>query len=87
MFAQQIGQWFKSGVRRNEVMIGSVFRKIRNGNISETARVLDIVPDSMGIPHVHFTVSLGSAYQNCFEEQRTLGLATFAEKFPSALPA
>ena len=87
MFAQQIGQWFKSGVRRNEVMIGSVFRNIRNGNIIETARVLDIVPDSMGIPHVHFTVSLGSAYQNCFEEQRTLGLATFAEKFPSVLPA
>ncbi len=87
MFAPQISQWFKSGVRRKEVMIGGVFRNIREGNIIETARVLDIVPDSMGVPHVHFTVSLGSAYQNCFEEQRTLGLATFAERFPSALPA
>ncbi len=87
MFAQLIGQWFKSGVRRNEVIIGSVFRNIRKGNIVETARVLDIVPDSMGVPHVLFAVSLGSADQNCFEEQRTLGLATFAEKFPSALPA
>ena len=87
MIAQQIGQWFRSGVRRKEVTIGSVFRNIRNGNIIETARVLDIVPDSLGVPHVHFAVSLGSEYQNCFEEQRTLGLATFAEKFPSALPA
>ncbi len=87
MIAQQIAQWFNSGVRRKEVTIGSVFRNIRNGNIIETARVLDIVPDSLGVPHVLFTVSLGSAYQNCFEEQRTLGLATFAEKFPSVLPA
>ncbi len=87
MFAQLIGQWFKSGVCQNEVMIGSVFRNIRNGNIIETARVLDIVPDSLGVPHVLFTVSLGSASQNCVEEQRTLGLDTFAEKFPSALPA
>jgi len=87
MFAQQISQWFSSGVRRKEITIGGVFRNIRQGNIIETARVLDIVPDSLGVPHVHFTVSLGSAYQNCFEEQRTLGLATFSEKFPSALPA
>ncbi len=87
MFAQQIGQWFKSGVRRQEVKIGGVFRNIRKGNIIETARVLDIVPDPMGVPHVHFMVSVGSLHQNCFEEHRTLGLATFAERFPSVLPA
>ncbi len=87
MFAQQIGQWFKSGVRRQEVKIGGVFRNVRRGNIIETARVLDIVPDPMGVPHVHFMVSVGSVHQNCFEEHRTLGLATFAERFPSVLPA
>ena len=87
MFAQQIGQWFKSGVRRQEVKIGGVFRNIRKGNIIETARVLDIVPDPMGVPHVHFMVSVGSAHQDCFVEHRTLGLATFSERFPSALPA
>ncbi len=87
MFAQQISQWFNSGVRRQEVKIGGVFRNIRKGNIVETAKVLDIVPDSMGVPHVHFMVSMGSAYQSCVQEQRTLGLTTFAERFPSALPA
>ena len=87
MFAQQIGQWFKSGSDRQEVKVGGVFRSTRRGNITETAKVLDIVPDSLGVPHVHFTVSVGSAHQECFEEQRTLGLATFSEKFPSALPA
>ncbi len=87
MFAQQIGQWFKSGVRRHEVKIGGVFRSIRRGNIIETAKVIDIVPDSMGVPHVHFMVSIRSAHHECFKEQRTLGLATFSERFPSASTA
>ena len=86
MFAQQIGQWFKSGTRQQEVKIGGVFRNIRKSNVVETARVLDIVPDSVGIPHVHFMVSVGSTHQECFQEHRTLGLATFAERFSGALP-
>ncbi len=94
MFAQQIGEWFKSGVRRQEVQIGGEFRNIRKGNIIETARVLDIAPDPMGVPHVHFMVSIKCAHQDSFEEhqdsfeeRRTLGLTTFAERFASALPA
>lgn len=87
MFAQQIGQWFKSGVHQTDVKIGGVFRNIRKGNIIETARVLDIVPDPMGVPHVHFTVSIRNAHQECFREQRTLGLTTFSERFPSASTA
>ena len=87
MFAHQIGEWFRSGERRQEVEIGGVFRNIRKGNIIETARVLDIVPDPMGVPHVHFMVSVRIAHQDSFEERRTLGLATFAERFASALPA
>ncbi len=87
MFAQQIGEWFKSGVRRQEVQIGGVFRSIREGNIIETARVLDIVPDPMGVPHVHFMVSVKIAHRDSVEERRTLGLATFAERFAGALPA
>ncbi len=87
MFAQLIGEWFKSGVRRQEVTIGGVFRHIRKGNVVETARVLDIAPDPMGVPHVHFMVSVKGSHRESFEEQRTLGLATFAERFQSALPA
>ncbi len=87
MFAQQIGQWFKSGTRRQDVKIGGVFRNILRGDMVETAKVIDIVPDSMGVPHVHFTVSIRSAHQECFREQRTLGLTTFWERFPSATTA
>ncbi len=87
MFAQQIGQWFKSGSRRQEVKVGGVFRNILRGSIVETAKVIDIVPDSTGVPHVHFTVSIRSAYHECFQENRTLGLTTFSERFPSASTA
>ncbi len=87
MFAQQICQWFKSGVRQHEIKIGGVFRNIRKSNVVETARILDIVPDPVGVTHVHFMVSVGSAHQACFQEHRTLGLDTFVERFPSALPA
>ena len=87
MFVQQIFQWFKSGARIQEVKIGAVFRNIRRGNMVETAEVLDIVPDSMGVPHVHFSVSIRSAHQDCFHEERTLGLASFAERYSCALTA
>ena len=87
MFALNISQWFRSDPDRQDVKVGEVFRNIRRGNIIETAKVLDIVPDSLGVPHVHFTVSVASAHQECFEEHRTLGLATFAERFPSSVTA
>jgi len=87
MLAQQFGQWFKSGSRPQEVTVGSVFRNIRKGNIIETAKVLDIVPDPMGVPHVHYSVSIQSSHRKCFEEHRTLGLTSFSERFGKAQTA
>lgn len=85
MLALQVGQWFKSGTRPADVKVGAEFRKVRRGNIVEVAKVLEIVPDCMGVPHVHYKVSIQSAHHECFEEQRTLGLASFAERFGGAL--
>lgn len=87
MFAQQFGQFFKTEKRRQEVKVGAIFRNVRRGNIIETAKVLDIAPDSMGVPHVHFALSVQSTHQEGVEEHRTLGLATFAEKFSGAVTA
>ncbi len=87
MFAQSLGHWFKNTSRQQEVKVGDVFRNIRRGNIIETAKVLDIVPDSMGVPHVHFRISIESGHQECFQEERTLGLTSFAERFSSVLTA
>ncbi len=85
MLALQVDKWFKSGSRSDEVKVGAEFRKERRGNILEIAKVLEIVPDPMGVPHVHYQVSIQSAHHECFEEQRTLGLASFAERFGKAL--
>jgi len=87
MFAQQLGQLFKNEKHRQDVKVGAVFRNIRRGNIIETAKVLDIAPDSMGVPHVHYTLSIQSTHQEGVEEHRTLGLASFAEKFSGAVTA
>ena len=85
MLALQVGQWFKSGPPGQDVKVGAEFRKVRRGNIVEVAKVLEIVPDCMGVPHVHYKVSVQSAHQECFEEQRTLGLVSFAERFGKAV--
>jgi hypothetical protein len=87
MFAQQLGQLFKTESHRQEVKVGAIFRNVRRGNIIETAKVLDIAPDSMGVPHVHYSLSIQSRHQEGVEEQRTLGLASFAEKFAGIVPA
>ena len=87
MFAQQLGQLFKHTASKTEVKVGSVFQNIRRNNIIETAKVLDIVPDSLGVPHVHYQVSVHSAHQECFEEQRTLGMESFAERFSKLITA
>lgn len=81
MLALNVSNWFKSASPSQDVKIGSVFRNVRRGNIIEIAKVLDIAPDSMGVPHVHYAVSIRSAHQECFEEHRTLGLASFAQRF------
>ena len=85
MLALQVGHWFKSGSRRTDVKVGEEFRKVRRGNVVEIAKVLEIAPDCMGVPHVHYKVSIQSAHHECFEEQRTLGLTSFAERFTKAV--
>ncbi len=83
MFAQQISQWFSAGARQEEVkiMVGAVLRKNLRGNNIEIAEVIEIFPDSTGVRHVRFIVSIQSADRR-FREQRILGLAAFSEMFP-----
>ena len=86
MFSFRVDRLLKSTSSRQNVNVGEIFRRVRRGNIVETAKVLDIAPDSMGVPHVHYEVSIRGGEQHCFEEQRTLGLACFAERFTKVIP-
>ena len=75
---------FKQGPDQDTIQAGSVYRRIRRDNTVETATVLAIREDSMGIPHVRYRVSFGRADQHIFEEgPRVLSLACFREQYRS----
>ena len=65
---------------------GSVYRIAREGNLMETATVLEIDDDSFGIPHVRYQVRIGRSDNCVFEEgPRVLALSCFAEHYNLAL--
>ena len=75
-------------VRPEQVCSGAVFRRIHADHLVETARVLSVVPDQNGIPHVRFSV--------CFERARfsrqevgtrMLALASFTECYREPVEA
>ncbi len=87
MFAPQLSKLFNSVPHLVEVKVGEVFETIRDGNIVETARVVGIGPDSLGIPHVHFEVRIKKSNLNCVEENRTLGLEPFTQRYSKCAAA
>ena len=78
----KFGRCFKRGPKRAAIRTGCVYRRIRGGNMMETATVLDIHDDPFGIPHVKYKVTIGrsdqSSYWNC---KRVLALQSFAELY------
>ncbi len=67
-----------------EVKAGDCFHRLLNGQVSETARVVSVTSDGVGIPHVRFWVHHERTESS--DEQRTLALSAFSERFtePSA---
>ena len=75
---------FKQRSDQETIQAGAVYRRIRRDNTVETATVLSIREDSMGIPHVRYRVSFGRADRHIFEEgPRVLSLACFKEQYRS----
>ncbi|MGF1593599.1 MAG: hypothetical protein ACFCUW_09985 [Kiloniellaceae bacterium] len=79
------GHWFKPSLKADSVKVGSVYKLAHQGNIVEIAKVVDVGPDALGIPHVTYDVSVERARLAKYEERRTLGLQSFAERFREAL--
>jgi hypothetical protein len=64
-----------------EIVPGARFRHI-SSKVIETAEVLAITADPMGIPHVRFTVVIESRYRSPVETgPRMLNLQSFTERF------
>jgi hypothetical protein len=77
--------WFKQATKSDNVKVGAVYKLAHEGNIVEIAKVVDVGPDALGIPHVTYDVSVERARLAKYEERRTLGLQTFAERFRDAI--
>ncbi|GAB4367660.1 MAG: hypothetical protein Kow00114_26470 [Kiloniellaceae bacterium] len=77
--------WFKQPLKADAIKVGSVYRLAHEGNIVEIAKVVDVGPDALGIPHVTYDVSVERARLAKYEERRTLGLQSFAERFRDAI--
>ena len=65
----------------DDVEIGAAYRRPNAGPLVETAYVLSIAPDRMGIPHVCFDLEASRGISKPFVERRTLGLEAFRTQF------
>jgi hypothetical protein len=62
-----------------DITEGSVYRRTTRGKSVETARVIAVSKDSVGITHVRFSVHYERV--DTADELRTLALSSFAELF------
>ena len=84
---EMTGRFFtRLGSKRGAVSPGSVYKKQRSSGLIETAKVLDVGRDDMGILHVHYETTLcyrGGRSTKCVEKRR-LNLVTFSSRFCDA---
>ena len=64
-----------------DVATGAVYRRRGLGNVVETAHVLSVRPDEMGIAHVRFQVRIQQSGATQLQEERLLNLQSFAERY------
>jgi len=63
---------------------GASFCRARGSEVVETARVLAVTADPLGIPHVRFSLRIKGPTETA-EEQRTLALDYFRTLYPQPL--
>jgi hypothetical protein len=87
--AKSFGRVFGLERKDVDVRVGSVFRHTGPGDLIEIAKVLDIEPDSMGIPHVRFELVIERNQKRIadLDTRRTLNLETFASRFSELVQA
>ena len=81
------GSLFKATKPTKDITVGSVFRHRLPGSTIETATVLGVENDFMGIPHVIYDVTVGKSGIEAYCDRRTLALQSFSDYFDEALSA
>jgi len=73
----------RSRPNRDDVKPGESFRRRQETQLVETATVLGLRDDLLGIPHVQFKIAIECSDANCFEEaSRILAVEAFLEAYP-----
>jgi hypothetical protein len=89
MLSEVVENFFKPHREAPEVREGAVYRHNGSGSLVETAQVLHVGPDPMGITHVRYKVIVEqlSERRTNFQEWRTLNLESFASYFSETVDA
>jgi len=92
MFGSSVGNPFKTSDKSlevDDVREGATYRHQRPGELTETAKVVHVGPDAMGITHVRYRVMVECPREHRanFEESRTLNIETFTDYFSEAVEA
>ena len=93
MLAEAVGHFLRPHQASDDelpnVRPGGLYRHSDTGTVVETAQVIDVGPDTMGIPHVRYKVLVERSREKHthFEAIRTLNLRTFASHFSEAVEA
>ena len=73
----------RSRANPDEVRPGETFRRRQHTPMVETATVVGLREDLLGIPHVQFKVAIECSDANCFEEKsRILAIEAFLDTYP-----
>ncbi len=77
--------WFGRSSRRiqeSEIRPGNRYRRQLGGHVAGTATVLDLRSDLLGIPHVHFAISVdGRLREGQKDDTRLLALQSFLDTY------
>ena len=80
--------FMKRGRKVEFVKSGTLFHRSKADNSIETARIIGMRMDALGIVHVRYEVSIARQHiaTPYFEGPRTLALEAFAETYDKRLP-
>ncbi len=70
-----------SHYHQEDVEVGSLYRRLGTGSVVEIARVLEVAPDKMGIPHVRYQLQVTRGSGMPTFERRTLALEVFQNRY------
>ena len=89
-FSERLSEWFTPGtvnpLRPNDIRAGTMFARMTETQVTETARVLGLTEDDVGIPHVRYASRLHRADRTLDQGQRTLALLSFLSRFDRVAP-